>query len=469
MALSVIAAPAVQAEVGGDAPVGEAVPSSDPVLQASLEASRAEDDVGANAEASRLAYRDQSTAEALETARDIYPELLLAPAWRPLTLVDGSEVESYLGPHTARVDLPGHEGDALVESVFPLRAPSESGRLDPVDLALVDQGQVIAPKNPLGPLRIDPDLGGGAELPRAGLGFRPTGFEQNSAGQVVEDKAFYANAYPDTDYILRALPAGVEALFQLRSIDSPDRFSLRFDLPAGASLEKQGERGAAIANGDDVLARIPAPVASDADGRQIPITFDAAGDELRLSIDHAAGSWTYPILVDPPVMEEYRYWSNWSVPDYTGWQSTTRPASGFVNTFSDSGWGGDLQTWGRGIYTYGSQGWQEFWDWATWAFDSPGREAFVYKGEFSYVSFVPGDCQHHTDCYRFPPGRMNAAAGIRTQDGWWESGVVLETGQASPLVYGNSTVSYQTTTHCLAGGCQPTGSPNNQMALHTYS
>jgi hypothetical protein len=462
--------PAFAAEVVDQAPIGGPIPpfGTDPAFQKSMAANESNTNQGPSAQASRTLYGDQSASEALRIAMQENPELIGAPAWQPMSLSPGEQVERYLGDHAARIDIEGQTSDALVESVFPLRVPADSGQLEPVDLTLVDTGSVIRPRNPLVAMQAGVRLSEPSTLPDIGIGVRPTETQGDPVGQLVEDKVFYANAYQDTDYLIRALPAGLEALLHLRSIDSPEGYSLEVDLPEGAELRKQTGGGAAVVRGGDALAQIAAPAAWDAKGDLVPVSLSVLGDKLKLSIDHRAGNWTYPLVLDPPVVEEYRYWSN-PVMDYTGWETRRRqPVSNFWQDFSESDAVDYYTAWGRGLYNWGvagpgGAGWYDANDYAQWYYDAPGSESFIYKGEFSAVSHSPGTPDLSTPI-------IYGATGIWSPSrNQWDAGVVAETGQPSPRAY-YTYYPYETSTHCLASDCGPSaGTPNNQMILASWA
>lgn len=83
---------------------------------------------------------------------------------------------------------------------------------------------------------------------------------------------------------------------------APETYSYGLALPEGYELlaSDQGE-GIAIASTDatDLLGVFAAPWAVDADGRNVPTHYEIQGDALVQIIDHASGSFTYPIVADP--------------------------------------------------------------------------------------------------------------------------------------------------------------------------
>jgi hypothetical protein len=397
-------------------------------------------------QASATAYENQTATQALDTAKREHPDVVLAPAWKALSLGPGEQVTNYLGDHAARVDVAGQASNALVESTMPLR--TSAGQ--PVDLSLSDAGQGFAPENPLVATHIGDQASQPTELGDIGVGASPVGASPSSGGQVVADKVFYANAYADTDLLVRPLPAGAETLFDLRSAASPESYSIDFSLPAGANLApgSQGE-DARIVRGGQVLATIPQAVAWDADHQPVPVTAQISGQRLTLQISHRSGEWAYPILLDPSYLEAAN-WSNGSAPSYAGWQQ--QPGPGFFN---------DLGTYdfGRGLYTFGDAShYYNTWDGADWHYDAPGSsdpasaEAFIFRTDFDAVSFRPGI--------------GNKLPLMRAIEGIWNGGASRWEG--SPLVL-DSDQSWVSNTQCVASGCGEAGSAGNSAHLTTLS
>ncbi len=127
----------------------------------------------------------------------------------------------------------------------------------------------------------------------------------------------YANTQTDTDTVIKPITAGFDASSVLRSAQSPQELAYRLLGPSGTSLEQEQGSGPVrlIANGQ-AIATIPVPSATDAEGTNVPVTMVASGDTLTLTVDRRAGSYRYPIIVDPTVIDNI-FWlglehSNWA-------------------------------------------------------------------------------------------------------------------------------------------------------------
>jgi len=140
---------------------------------------------------SRTAYRGLGREEALALARERFSRFVDQPVWRPLRLREGERVDEYLGQFSARVQV-ADDRQALVQSMLPLRSQVGSGEPEPVSLQLQQQAEALVPANPLVSTRIAEKLDGGVSF-GSGIALRLLS-EAATSAQVVEDKAFFANA-----------------------------------------------------------------------------------------------------------------------------------------------------------------------------------------------------------------------------------------------------------------------------------
>ena len=141
-------------------------------------------------------------------AREKRRELVERPPAEPLQLRPGERVERFVGETSAQVEDAGGEVRA-VDSTLPLRSDVGDGAKRLVDLGLEDHGSVLAPENPLVSTRIDERLAGGIAL-GGGDGELGVRLESPSLAEaeVVEDRAFFAEALADTDLLVDGDPAG---------------------------------------------------------------------------------------------------------------------------------------------------------------------------------------------------------------------------------------------------------------------
>lgn len=332
---------------------------------------------------SRTAYRDQSKSEALAVARREFASVVSRPLWRPPAAQRRDQIERYLGSNGAVVDVPGRGADVLMESLLPLRARSESGRLAPVGVGLERVGDGFEPANPLSRTRISarrPLV----EFQRSEFSVEPVGSAApESTATLVEGKLFYANVDTDTDFIAAPMPSGVETFHVLRSSASPQRLALRFRLPPGARLrlrdrERQSEsRSVEVVRKGAALAEVLPPSAVDADGVRVPVAYELVGERLVMAVDHRAEDVAYPIMVDPFVVEDQRYWYTNSEIDFRGWEYNAENVPDLWAGEGYFGRGLNISTWDRWYYADG--------DFGQWVFSPPGDFTGTYAGEGAYV------------------------------------------------------------------------------------
>ena len=124
---------------------------------------------------------------------------------------------------------------------------------------------------------------------------------------------------------------------------SPETQDLRFSLPAGVALQMSNSNPGEVdivSSGGDVLGRVPASYASDAQGQAVPLEMSIdGGDAIRLTVHHLAGSYAYPILVDPLI----ETWTGGTIgPYWTHYSDNTNISPGLV--YGWAYWAGKANT-----------------------------------------------------------------------------------------------------------------------------
>ncbi len=379
---------------------------------------------------SRVAYERLSAnrATAIDLAR--LPSLDAPPRFG-VRSEPGVHVERYVGANTAVVSL--HQGAflsavhghgnqrrnrVLLRSVLPLRSKAGSGRLAPVDLGLQTRAGAYALANPLVNLAIGRELGASAlRFADIGVGVTSVGFTHVRA-RPVAGKLLYANALKrkDTDFVISPVPTGADTSYVLRSVASPERLVERFSLPPSATLrpaiaaQPNGSGSLSgpivIARGRSILATVLPPVAVDAQGSRVPLSYSLIGNDLVMRVRHAEGSFAYPILVDPYINEDQRYWDSntgqpdpYGTPDFNGWHYVGYP-TGYI-----PGYEGNLGSLGTLPSIYGPVSFANGLNLATypnytppagafgeWYLQAPGsgpEAAHIFKADFGITANVP--------------------------------------------------------------------------------
>jgi hypothetical protein len=304
--------------------------------------------------------------------------LLAAPLWHP---GQGQRVLRYLGAHRAQVERAGGRR-GLLESALPLRMPRRDGTRAPVRLTLRRAGTGFAPANPIVRLRVPARAGGAIVLPRSGVRMRVSPVASRSRGRLVNGRAVYEHAAPDTDLIVTPLAQGVQTFANLRSARSPERVDLRFALAKGARLvpSRSAVGGFAVRRGGREIARIGLPAAVDAAGRAVKTSFVLERDRLAIHVAHRGAGVRYPVLLDPPVTENFKQWRDGSASDFVGWDYFRTPSASDNTRFKmgKSGYlGNGLYIYNRGATQYSTS------DYAQWTFNARGYgDGYVYRADF---------------------------------------------------------------------------------------
>jgi hypothetical protein len=270
---------------------------------------------------SRLAYVGKSSTEARRIARVKHGQWVERPVWKPYDRRHGERVVKYVDDRAAVVDPGNGQDNVLVESLLPLRTTRAGGGKAPVDLTLAEHGGDFVPENPFVATRIPKRLADGVLLGDIDLRMTPVAGTDASPPTLVDGKPFWANIAQDTDLFITPRPGGVQTFHQLRSERSPERLDLRFALPAGATIVQPADEfgGLRIIRGAEVLASLSAPAAWDAEGAAVPVDYEVSGQVVTLRVDHRAGDFAYPLLVDPEVVEDFRRWDTNLALDFNGW------------------------------------------------------------------------------------------------------------------------------------------------------
>jgi hypothetical protein len=455
---------------GASAPVADTRrppdPETDPAMRAARlqelqrqrDAAERRDRPGARdaRKASRNSYKHLDRTDAVELAQAAFPELRQR-AYRALELAPGERVAQWIGDRAARIDQGAGKPDLFLESELPLRTLNGSGAATPVDLSLRGSAaQGFTPLAPLVDLTIDGRAPGGLALRDIDLAVKPVG-SADALGVARQDKAFFAEAHPDTDLVVTPLPAGVDLGAQLRSPESPETYRWRLDPPPGAALRANAEGGAEIAGADgSSRAQITAPVAWDADDHAVKTALAVRGDELVVSVEHRGQDVRYPILLDPTILEDKSSWYANSGIDLSGWMWTN--PSGRFSYFYGSAY------LGNGLYTY-SRGAKQFTagDYANWYFNAPGTSRIV-RADFGFVKHEP----QTTGTYAAPYNDDRVYEGVWSYtNNRYETGTWCEPAEAGGACGRSPFTSYGALNYNSKSHTNLEGTPGNSAIFGT--
>ncbi len=242
-------------------------------------------------------------------------------------------------------------GLEVATSTVPLRAAGAGGGDAPVDLRLTATKSAFAPKTPVVPVSIARKSEEGVSVASDGLGVTLEGADvagTEAGGQSV----FFADVARDVDAVDTPTMHGVDLSAVIRSTSSPQMLRYRVALPAGTAMRELGA-GAVITRAGAPLIEVPAPRATDAQGRDVPVKMTVVGNELIVTIPHRSPDLAYPILVDPEILEA-------NLAEAPGeWVSATHgspvtksfPAGGPISISTSGKYSGtEAEPWGNEVY-----------------------------------------------------------------------------------------------------------------------
>ncbi len=280
-------------------------------------------------EASRTRYENESGSQASQTLSETFPAVVSRQDGGPAPLMTGEKSLGFTSANVQQIETSsGYVG--VVQSTLPVATPSGRGRWAPVDLAPHATSNGFEPLNPLVSVRVPKHLQEGAQLPGLGLSLTPVAEDGTalSGSEGVADGAgvLYANTQSDADTFLKPSSFGVEASTVLRSAASPEALYYRIGLPQGARLVAlPNGAGAEVLEEGQVIARIKPPIATDANGTQVPVSMSVSGDTIAVAVKHGEGSYQYPVVVDPELSGYWQAWSsvvagNWQFNEWIGYK-----------------------------------------------------------------------------------------------------------------------------------------------------
>ena len=219
---------------------------------------------------------------------------------------DGAVVD-YPAPNRALVRTP--HGLALETASVPLRVAAASGAEQPVSLSMrASRGAYVA-ANPLAAVTVAGTLAGGVSVGGNGIRVLPGGADAH--GSLIGARGvFFADVAHDEDALIAPTIRGADLAAVLRASASPQQIPYTVLLPAGAKLQAS-DGGASVMRGGRAIARIPAPMARDAEGNAVPASLTVAGDRLLVDVAHRGAAVDYPVLVDPEVLTITESAENW--------------------------------------------------------------------------------------------------------------------------------------------------------------
>lgn len=386
---------------------------------------------------SLYAYASMSGEEAEQLLHSKFAEEIEALNGDPARFLSDATLDQTLEGGMAAL-VTSEDGAELLDAGIPVTATDEEGVKSKVDLSLIDTGEGFEPVNPLTEVSL-PDLADEEIQMGENLGVRVLSRE-GSVGQLFGDKnVFYPEIQPSTDLLVSPIAKGLELSDQLRSAESPEELRFELQLPGGASLRSDGAGGAEVVREGKTMAHVPFPTAMDAQGAEVPVGLEIEGDAIVLQVAHRQGDYAYPILVDPPLLEDW-YDASW----YNGanlqalsdgsWQWGTNASWVYGSTSCIwTCWGS-----GRGLYVSaasGSHGGSQF---GQWTYTPPGATSYITQAKI-----YPFLRNNYTNCPKSKYLQPHDYDGLWSSSSGWvpiHTDKANDFGQDEAAGYGRSLV-----------------------------
>ena len=230
-------------------------------------------------EASQGAYASLSVGEAQSLLLETFPGQLEQLNGDPARVLSELEIEKPLGTYSALVEA-GNGESAILDSSVPVESDLGGEGKAPVDLTLERSGTSFVPRNPI----TEVELPGSAEEPiqlHSGIEVELPASDDHLAEPLGEMNLFYPETETTTDTLVSPRAGGVEIFEQLRSSESPERFSFALSLPKETTLRLSEAGGAEIVTSSgEMIEEVRPPSAADAQGATVPVTTSVEGDTL---------------------------------------------------------------------------------------------------------------------------------------------------------------------------------------------
>jgi sugar lactone lactonase YvrE len=371
-------------------------------------------------EASKTQYAGLAISQAEQLFRAQFGEQLQLLDSEPARFLSDAKLDKPLGPTTALVTDEGQK--LLLEGTGPVQAMDSEGDMAKVDLTLEKTEDGYEPVNPVVDVSIPESADEGVDVGDQGVQITPAGAEESAAQPFGEMDVFYPEVEKDTDLLVAPIGSGVELFDQLRSEESPETLYFHVQLPAGASLQAEGNAAEVVSSDDSRLTEIAPPTAVDAQGQQVPVEMQVEGNLLVLEVGHRQGDFAYPILVDPEVKEEW-YWENWyngqklealSSPGPWQWNTSDGKSSSYVygSTFCIyKCWGS-----GHGLYISTPNGNLPANKWGQWSYSTRNSDTRIIQ---SWIS--PFWREEHTNCPASKYAQPYDYDGLWNTSGGWSA------------------------------------------------
>jgi tripartite motif-containing protein 71 len=340
----------------------------------------------AEREASRHAFADAGTAEAEELLTSTFGAALARLNGDPARFLSDAKLDRPLGDDAGLVTSEGKT--EIMEGTMPVEAENDEGEMAKVNLGLEETPEGYEPENPLVEVAIGASAEDGVEVGGEGLSIAQAGAEEVT-GELFGDKnVFYGEVEEgsDTDLLVAPTASGVELFDMLRSVDSPEDLRFHLELPEGASLQAEEGGGAEVRASDgSMMAIVPKPYGTDAQGTYVPVTLEIEGSStVVLRTEHRSQDLAYPILVDPELVRQdwatNSWYNNQNLQAFSAWRKNSNVAWAHLGETDAGDWPGHA-----GLFTVTENGSLPAGGFGQW--ELPTRNTNVYMSNAVITPF----------------------------------------------------------------------------------
>lgn len=115
----------------------------------------------------------------------------------------------------------------------------------------------------------------------------------------MDGRAVYTNSNKQSSSVVQAVGDSTQILTVIEGSSAPSAYTFGFDLKPGTELIEGTDGAILIAQGDLIVGEIAAPWAVDANGRQVPTSYEIVGSSITQKVNHTGAA--YPVVADPSV------------------------------------------------------------------------------------------------------------------------------------------------------------------------
>lgn len=264
------------------------------------------------------------------------------------------------------------------------------------DSALVVQTEVsnaTIPTDPTDPLLIESQTGAavGIELPFA---------EQAHDAEAVDEGIVEFDNLNDSHSVPVVKDDGsVQITTIIETANAPEDYSYKVTLPDGAVAQQVEGGGVLFLSAEgDFLGGLTPPWAKDANGIDVPTSYEIDGTTITQVVQHReASEVAYPVVADP--------WAGVDLFGYTGYNRKGTYLGQVVVSAKLSGWGWYWYGTGGGIAIVANAGWSELLKKRPQADDKASiRQQYTCHVVFGYAVWLAG---LHWDLEKARPNKSN--------------------------------------------------------------